>query len=157
MWESAPGVPSLHHRRFAIHSLSICCKWLGRPAHSALWNAASTLSYEGICLPYKLCTTYSATYEDLSHMLEELQAEAQQVLDELFNQRLLPFKLCAYRIESIGLEEYRVRFYDSRLRSVAVSWPPDQSFKGAFRAAVLCRVKRVSGPLPLTHNQTANQ
>jgi hypothetical protein len=80
-------------------------------------------------------------------VLEEHRAEAQQVLDDLFREHLLPFKLSAERMESTGPETYRVRFYDSRLRSVNVSWREGQPFKDVFRAAVLERVKRLSGPL----------
>ena len=80
--------------------------------------------------------------EDTVKMLEEQKAEAQQTLGELFNEQLLPFKLSAARVDSIGLEEYIVRFHDSRLRSVDVSWREGQRFKDAFRLAVLDRVKR---------------
>lgn len=80
-------------------------------------------------------------------MLEKEQAEAQQALDELFSEHLLPFELSALVVESIGSAEYIVRFYDSRLRSVDVSCPQGQNFKDALRAAVLERVKRLSGPL----------
>jgi len=43
-------------------------------------------------------------------MLEEQRAEAQQTLDELFTEQLVPFKLSACLVESIGREEYIVRF-----------------------------------------------
>ena len=80
-------------------------------------------------------------------MVEEQKAEAQQALDELFSERLLPFKLSAHRVTSIGLEEYIVYFHDSRLRSLDISWCQGECFKDVFRAAVLERVKRFSGPL----------
>lgn len=80
-------------------------------------------------------------------MFEEQKAEAQQAFDELFSEHIIPFKLSAQVIESIGGEEYVVRFHDSRLRSVEVLWRPGRSFKEVFRAAVLERVKRLSGPL----------
>ena len=79
-------------------------------------------------------------------MLEEQQAEAQQALDELFIEHLIPFKLSAHKLESIGSEEYIVRFHDSRLRSVDISWLQGQCFKDVFRTAVLERVNRLSGP-----------
>ena len=79
-------------------------------------------------------------------MLDKEQAEAQQALDELFGEHLLPFELSAHLVESIGSTEYIVRFYDSRLRSLDVSCLQGQSFKDTFRAAVLERVKRLSGP-----------
>ena len=81
-------------------------------------------------------------------MLEEEQkAEAQQALDELFNEYQLPFKLSARRVATIGAEEYIVYFHDGGLPSVAVSWYQGECFKDVFRAAVLERVKKVSGPL----------
>ena len=78
-------------------------------------------------------------------MLREQKAEAQQALDELFSKHLLPFKLSAREVESIGLEEHIVRFHDSRLPSVDVSWPKGECFKDVFRTAILERVKRLSG------------
>ncbi|HXM35123.1 MAG TPA: hypothetical protein VN920_08050 [Pyrinomonadaceae bacterium] len=80
-------------------------------------------------------------------MLEDQRAEAQQALDELFSEHLLPFELSARKVESIGVEEYIVYFHDSRLRSVDISWCQGECFKDVFRAAVLERVKRLSGPL----------
>jgi len=55
-------------------------------------------------------------------MVEEQKAEAQQALEWLFSEHLLPFELSAHRVEPIGSEEYIVRFHDSRLRSVDISW-----------------------------------
>lgn len=80
-------------------------------------------------------------------MLEEQRVEAQQTLDELFSEGLLPFPLSAHKLECIGSEEYIVRFHDSRLCSVDLSWHKDQCFKDVFRAALLERVGRLSGPL----------
>ena len=80
-------------------------------------------------------------------MLEEQKVEAQEALDELFSEHLLPFKLSARNVESIGHEEYIVRFHDSRLSSVDISWPQGLRFKDVFRAAILERVNRMSGPL----------
>ena len=76
-------------------------------------------------------------------MLEDKKAEAQQALDELFSEHLLPFKLSARRVQSIGLEEYIVRFDDSRLRSIDVSWVQGEAFKDVFRDAVLQRLGRM--------------
>ena len=78
---------------------------------------------------------------------DNLQLSAQQTLDELFAESLIPFKLSAWAIESLGSEEYIVRFHDSRLCSVDVSWHQGQSFKELVRVAVLDRVSRISGPL----------
>lgn len=76
-------------------------------------------------------------------MLEVQKKEAQQVLDELFSERLIPFKLSAHIVEAIGSGEYIVRFNDSRLRSVDLSWQEGQSFKDVFRTAVVERMKRL--------------
>lgn len=89
-------------------------------------------------------------------MLEEQRVEAQQTLDELFSEGLLPFALSAHKLESIGNEEYIVRFHDSRLASVDVSWPRAQSFKDVFRAALLERVGRLSGPFQKSLSERAD-
>ena len=80
-------------------------------------------------------------------MLQKYQAEAQQALDELFAEGLLPFTLTAQVIAPAGDDEYTVRFHDSRLFSVNVSCPPGESFKECLRAAVLESVKRLTGPV----------
>jgi hypothetical protein len=82
-------------------------------------------------------------------MLEEShKSEAQQALDELFTEHLLPFKLNACAVNEVGLQEYIVRFHDSRLHSVFVSWYEGLSFKNVCRSAVLDRLKTFTG-LPL--------
>jgi hypothetical protein len=77
---------------------------------------------------------------------DTIKLEAQQILDELFAASLIPFNLTAQIVESIGWEEYIVRFYDSRLFSIDVSWQPDQTFKSVFRATILDRVARLKTP-----------
>lgn len=79
-------------------------------------------------------------------MLEDLTAEAQQALDELFKEGRLPFKLVAYRVSSLGMEEYIIYFHDSRLRSIDISWRQGESFKAVVRYAIQERMKRRSGP-----------
>jgi len=81
-------------------------------------------------------------------MLKGYKMEAQQVLDELFGEHLLPLKLSAHEIKSVGAAEYIVYFHDSRLHSVDVSCGEDRPFKDEFRAAILERVGRMSGRLP---------
>ena len=75
-------------------------------------------------------------------MFEDQKKEAQQVLDELFVGKLLPFKLTAHSVESVGIEDYIVLFHDSRLNSVDVVWQECRSFKDAFRESVLDLVQR---------------
>jgi hypothetical protein len=82
-------------------------------------------------------------------MSEQTQKiDAQHALDELFSEHLIPFELSAYAVEPIGLQEYMIRFHDSRVNSVIVSWYQGLSFKDVCRTAVLERVKSYSGPLP---------
>ena len=76
-----------------------------------------------------------------------LRPQAQSVLDNLFKDQVLPFELTAKNVECIGSNEYIVRFFDSRLRSVDVSWKKDQSFAEVFQVAMIDRLKRLSGPL----------
>ena len=78
--------------------------------------------------------------------IEAMKLGAQQTLDELFAERLIPFALSARVVDSVGLEEYIVRFHDSRLHSVDVSCPEGRSFKEMVRAAVLDRVSRLGSP-----------
>jgi hypothetical protein len=87
----------------------------------------------------------------------EMKIGAQETLDELFVESLIPFKLSARQVESLGMEEYIVRFHDSRLRSVDVSWKPGQTFKTVFRTAILSRIKRLSGPLTLLRTASQTQ
>lgn len=78
---------------------------------------------------------------------EEQRAQAQQVLNDLFTQQLIPFELTAYEVSAISPGEYLVTFNDSRIHSSRFSWKEGENFKGIVRAAVLARVSRMSGPL----------
>ena len=80
-------------------------------------------------------------------LLDELTLQAQSVLDDLWTKQLIPFQLIAHKVESLGPEEYAIRFHDSRLHSVDVSWKKEESFKDKVRVAVLARVGRLTGPL----------
>ncbi|MDX6530246.1 MAG: hypothetical protein QOH41_2536 [Blastocatellia bacterium] len=79
-------------------------------------------------------------------MLDVCQAEAQQVLNELWSEELLPFQLTAEKI-SEEIDEYTIHFFDSRMRSVCVPRAIDSPFKESVRTAVLDRVARMSGPI----------
>jgi hypothetical protein len=75
-----------------------------------------------------------------------LETEAQQVLEELWAEKLIPFKLNAAKItKEVG--QYTIHFYDSRIRTVSVPLTGRDSFKAMLKKAVLARVKRMSGPL----------
>jgi ribulose bisphosphate carboxylase small subunit len=79
-------------------------------------------------------------------VLDQYKAEAQQVLDDLLRESLIPFALRVGLMLDQGFQ-YRVDFYDSRMRFVEFSWAEGQSFKDVFRAAVLDRVDKITGPL----------
>ena len=85
---------------------------------------------------------------DMTTEIETMKLGAQQILDELFAESLIPFKLFARVVESIGEEVYIVRFHDSRLYSVDVSWQRGQTFSSVFRTAILDRVARL-GIVPM--------
>jgi hypothetical protein len=80
-------------------------------------------------------------------MLEDQKVEAQQVLDELFREGLLPFELFARQLVPTGTRDCQVLFHDSRLHSVKVSYLKAQRFRNVFRAAVLEKVEKIDGPL----------
>jgi hypothetical protein len=85
-----------------------------------------------------------AMVDDMTTDFELMKLGVQQTLDELFAESLIPFRLSARAVESIGMEEYIVRFHDSRLHSIDVSWQRGQTFKAIFRATILDRVARLS-------------
>jgi hypothetical protein len=78
--------------------------------------------------------------------LDKLRLEVQSVLDDLWTKKLIPFELTAQKVEYLGMEEYIIRFYDGRLRSVDVSSNNCHSFKDAVRVAVIARAARITGP-----------
>ena len=74
-----------------------------------------------------------------------LKLEAQAALDDLRNEGLLPFALEARILVAAG-SQYSVYFYDSRFRSITVSYVAGQSFKEIVRAAILDQALRLSCP-----------
>jgi hypothetical protein len=74
------------------------------------------------------------------------EEEAQQVLDELWTQKLIPFALRVGKITK-GTEEHTIHFYDSRMRTACVPLTPNESYSDAVRSAVLARANELSGPL----------
>ena len=75
-----------------------------------------------------------------------LEAEVQQVLDELLAEKLIPFPLNVGKITKASAE-YTIHFYDSRIHSARVLLTRGQSFRDLVRSAVLDRVEKMSGPL----------
>jgi hypothetical protein len=78
-----------------------------------------------------------------------LQTEVQQVLDELWKERLIPFQLNVGQLtKEEASSNYTIHFHDSRIRTALVSCTQRQSWADVVRAAVLARVAVMSGPLP---------
>jgi len=79
-----------------------------------------------------------------------LEAEAQQVLDELWSEKVLPFELHVGKLTK-GMGEYTIHFHDSRIRTARVQLTNGQSFRDMVKDAVLARVAKMSGPLAADH------
>ena len=75
-----------------------------------------------------------------------LEAESQQVLDELLKENELPFALHVGKIVK-GSGSYTIHFHDSRIRTAQVELTEGLSFRDMVRTSVLDRVARMSGPL----------
>ena len=75
-----------------------------------------------------------------------LEAEAQQVLDELWSEQLTPIPLNVGKITK-AVDEYTIHFYDARIYSAKVPLTKGHSFRELVRNAVLARVAKISGPL----------
>jgi hypothetical protein len=74
------------------------------------------------------------------------ESEVQQVLDELWNEKLIPFALTVGKLTKEP-DAYLIHFHDSRIRSAHVPLIEGSSLRDMVRAAVLNRVGRMSGPL----------
>lgn len=80
-------------------------------------------------------------------MLEDQETTAQNALDELWNEELIPFALTIGKITQ-GSDEYTIHFHDSRIRTASVPVIQGVPFsKEVVRSAVLDRVAKMSGPL----------
>lgn len=75
-----------------------------------------------------------------------MEAEAQQVLDQLWSEKLIPLELSVGKITKAP-GEYTIHFHDSRIRTARVPFSGSHEFSDLFRSAVLDRVARISGPL----------
>jgi hypothetical protein len=75
-----------------------------------------------------------------------IEAEARQVLDELWSEKLTPFPLRVGKITK-GMGEYTIHFYDSRISTARVPLLKGHSFRDMVRSAVLARVAEMSRPL----------
>lgn len=75
-----------------------------------------------------------------------VESEVQQVLDELWNEKLLPFALTVGKLTKEP-DGYIIHFHDSRISTARVPSMEGFSFRDMVRAAVLRRVAKMSGPL----------
>jgi hypothetical protein len=75
-----------------------------------------------------------------------LETEAQQVLNDLLSEGLIPFTLNVGKITKAS-SHYTIHFHDSRMRTADVPLTPSQSWAEMVRIAVLARVAKLSGPL----------
>jgi hypothetical protein len=94
----------------------------------------------------KLMSASQSTRSQQAREPLTLEAEAQQALDELWNEKAIPFKLDVGKLTK-GMGEYTIHFYDSRMRTAHISLTGHESFKDMVRAAVLERVKKLERPL----------
>lgn len=75
-----------------------------------------------------------------------LEIEAQQVLDDLWRDRFIPFALNVGKLtEASG--EYTIHFHDSRIYTAHVPLTQGQSWAEMVRVAVLARTAMLPGPL----------
>ena len=81
-------------------------------------------------------------------MPENQKLNVQKVLDELWNEQLIPFVLTVGKITKDD-NEYTLHFHDSRIRTAHILVSEGHPFIDLVRAAVLDRVARMSGPLHL--------
>ena len=75
-----------------------------------------------------------------------IETETQQVLDELWSEKLIPFSLTVGKITK-GIAAYTIHFYDSRIRTARVPLTEHDLFRETVRSTVLDRVTKMSGPL----------
>lgn len=78
--------------------------------------------------------------------LLSLEAQVQNVLNEMSEEKLLPFTLNVGKITK-GPYNYTLFFYDSRMRSTKVPLSSGPMLGQAVRASVLAKVDKLSGPL----------
>lgn len=85
----------------------------------------------------------------MRHFSLTMETEAQQVLDELWAEKLLPFQMNVGKLTK-GMDQYTIHFYDSRLRTTKVPVLAGRAWQDMVRKAVLARVGKLSGPLGLS-------
>lgn len=79
-----------------------------------------------------------------SDAIMTIEKQTQQVLDELWGEKLIPFVLNVGKITKDSAE-YTIHFYDSRIRTARVPLTSAQPFKHAVRSVVLAWVEEMRG------------
>jgi hypothetical protein len=82
----------------------------------------------------------------MSESPRSIEAEVQQVLDELWNENQIPFALTVGKVTK-DATEYTIHFHDARMRTACIVLDKNHSFRHLVRTAVLARVAKMSGPL----------
>ena len=77
--------------------------------------------------------------------LPTLKEEAQQVLVELWIEKLIPFELNVGKLTNDG-DEYTIHFYDCRMFTARFFFIKGHSFKALVRSAVIARVVEMRWP-----------
>ena len=75
-----------------------------------------------------------------------IESEVQQVLDELWNENLVPFALSVGKLTK-ERDGYTIHFHDSRIRTAHIALIEGLPVRDMVRAAVLDRVAKMDGPL----------
>jgi hypothetical protein len=75
-----------------------------------------------------------------------LEGQVQRILNNLFAEGLIPFKLNAGEITKEN-DEYHIYFHDSRIHMAVVPLVDGFPLDDLIRSAVLARVGKMSGPL----------
>ena len=82
----------------------------------------------------------------MSENPRSIEAEVQQVLDELWNENQIPFALTVGKVTK-DVTQYTIHFHDARMRTASIVLDKDHSFRDLVRTAVLARAAKISGPL----------
>jgi hypothetical protein len=85
-------------------------------------------------------------------MSENQLVDVQKVLEELWNENLIPFALTVGSLTRAA-DEYTIHFHDSRIRTANIHLIEGQSFEDLVRAAVLDRVARMSALIQVSDSR----
>ncbi len=74
--------------------------------------------------------------------IENTKVRIQETLDELFSERLIPFRLTANKMNADSTGVFTIPFSDGRIPSIRFSWKNGESFKEVIRAAIVDGVEK---------------